>query len=109
MRAWERVLYQEHCGNCGIEMLAGNPMQTITRNGLRRKLLRCGSCADGPVPPDLPENPVRLSLQERVSQIAMPSIQSAMPERTRGALRRRAQELPEWMPFKENREPGEDG
>lgn len=109
MRAWERVTYLEHCGHCGAHLHAGDPMQTITRHGLKRKLIRCPACAEGDVPPDLPHNPVHLSVEERVAQIRMQPVQaaqaSALPTRTRGALREAARE---WMPFREGRDPGED-
>lgn len=85
-------------------------MQTITRPGLKRKLLRCVLCADGDAPPDLPSRPVRLSLEARIGQIAMQPVQSVIPERTRGALKQMAQATTprEYLPYKESREPGED-
>jgi hypothetical protein len=104
MRAWERVTYQERCGHCGALLKAGDAMQTVSRHGLNRKLIRCGVCADGDVPPDLPESPVHVSVQEQIGR--MQSLQSVMPTRTRGSLKEMARE---WMPYKETREPGEDG
>lgn len=110
MRTWERVTYQERCGACGTLLSADAPMQTITRHGLKRKLLRCVLCAEGEAPPDLPSRPARLSVEERVGQIAMQPLQTAMPDRTRGALKQMATATirDEWMPYRETREPGED-
>lgn len=97
MRTWERVTYQERCGRCGLLLERGMAIQVITRNGLKRKLLRCAICADSAVPPDLPESPEVTSVEERVKQLA------SVAPKTRGELKAMARE---WMPF---REPGEDG
>ncbi len=100
MRAWERVAYLEHCGGCGRELSVDEPVQTITTHGLNRKLLRGVCCADGAPPADLAPRPTRIVLEDQVSR--MQALQSAMPQRTRGALKKAAAE---WKPY---REPGED-
>jgi len=92
MRTWERVVYQERCGGCGTLLSAGMPMQTISRHGLNRQLVRCALCADGDVPPALPDDPVHLSVQERLAEIRMRPIQAATPPRTRGAFKEFARE-----------------
>ena len=80
-------------------------MQVIEIHGLRRQLYRCEKCA-GEAPPNLPANPVMLSVQERVAQIVMQPVAAVDVPRTRGGLRKFADT---WAPYKENREPGEDG
>ena len=106
---WERVAYLEHCGSCGRELTVDEPVQTITRYGLRRKLFRGTCCADGPAPANLPARPKPIELTDQIHR--MKTLSTAMPPRTRGALKQMAQDTarPEWMPYKENREPGEDG
>ncbi len=105
MRAWERVTFLEHCGHCGAELREGDPVQTISRVGLRRTLLRGVCCAEGEPPADLPQRPPRVQLEDQVER--MKSLSTAMPQtRTRGALKEMARE---WMPYRESREPGEDG
>ncbi len=103
MRTWERVTYQERCGNCGNLLSADSPMQTITRHGLNRKLIRCVLCAEGEPPADLPIRERSVELTDRVAR--MKELSTAMPTRTRGALKKAAVE---WMPYRENREPGDD-
>lgn len=53
MMQWTRAKIEETCGMCGQRIYAQQPMLLISRDGLKRKLHRCGDCA-GPVPPDLP-------------------------------------------------------
>jgi hypothetical protein len=106
VRVWTRVTYLERCGNCGAELREGDPVQTITRHGLNRKLLRGVCCADGEPPGDLPRRTPNLKLEDQIGR--MKALSAAMPARTRGALKQMAAQT-EWVPYKENREPGEDG
>lgn len=102
MRAWERVTYLEHCGGCGAELAAGVAVQTISRPGLKRKLLRGVCCADGEPPADLPERQTPVRLEDQIGR--MQALQTAIPVRTRGALKELAKR--EWTPY---RDPGEEG
>jgi hypothetical protein len=103
MRAWERVTYLERCGNCGTELHEGDPVQTITRPGLNRKLLRGVCCAEGQPPAGLSTTGQNVKLEDQIGR--MKALATAMPVRTRGALKQAARE---WMPYRENREPGDD-
>ncbi len=99
MRAWERVTYSERCGGCGNLLVADSPMQTISRHGLQRKLIRCVLCADGEPPSDLPIRERHVELTDQVER--MKALNTAMPVRTRGALKKAAAE---WMPYRESDE-----
>ncbi len=58
MTQWERVSFTAKCGECGAILADSTPMLTIQLSNVRRKLIRCQTCA-GPAPPDLPLAPVR--------------------------------------------------
>ena len=53
MSTWRRALVAHLCGRCGRVIAVGDPMLAITVVGMKRALLRCGSCAGGDMP-DLP-------------------------------------------------------
>lgn len=56
MRTWKRSAVDTLCGNCHKPLRLGDPMQVITypERQISVQKVRCGVCADGPVPPDLP-------------------------------------------------------
>lgn len=68
MRTWTRVVYREKCGRCGALLVEGTPIQTVSLEHTKRMLIRCGACADGPTPPDLPENIKHYSVTELSQQ-----------------------------------------
>jgi hypothetical protein len=53
MRQWQRATSSTLCGGCAALIAQGDPAQTITIAGVKRRLWRCRSCAGEP-PPDLP-------------------------------------------------------
>jgi hypothetical protein len=69
---------------------------------VKRELVRCATCA-GEAPPELPA----LLVAGGIEASGFTAIGKAAPKRTRGALKDLA--VKEWMPYRENREPGEDG
>ncbi len=54
MRTWARVSLRGRCGACGTVLEHNTLVQELSFSGMKRKLLRCVSCADGPAPLDLP-------------------------------------------------------
>jgi len=54
MRTWTRATIADSCGRCGKDLAVGDPMQVIKLHGVERHLHRCATCADAPVPADLP-------------------------------------------------------
>lgn len=57
-RLWTRARWAQVCGRCGARIDRGQPCQRIILAGVRRERRRCAACAEGPVPPDLPADPV---------------------------------------------------
>lgn len=50
MRSWTRSEFQTFCGGpCGRTVKAGEPVQVIELAMVKRRLVRCEQCADGPV------------------------------------------------------------
>ena len=54
MRHWSRAVCEELCGYCQQVIYVGQPVQEIRVTGITRTMRRCMTCAEGPVPPDLP-------------------------------------------------------
>jgi hypothetical protein len=46
MTTWTTFPIAKTCGSCGRRVSAGEAMQIIRIDGLRRPLLRCAGCAD---------------------------------------------------------------
>src|SRR3954470_8119476 len=92
MRTWERVAYREKCGRCGMLVHEGSPIQTVTRHGMRRKLMRCENCAEGDAPPDLPALPERETVEQIAARFPMAPARTVTPTRTRGELKTMARE-----------------
>jgi len=42
------------CGLCAKPIAIGGPIQEVQVGKVKRRLIRCEACADGPAPPDLP-------------------------------------------------------
>lgn len=59
MRTWVRTRWAGRCGLCGATLEAGVAVQVITCRLVKRRLVRCQTCADTPVPPDVPVWPTR--------------------------------------------------
>lgn len=80
MRQWLRATRDRRCGSCDARIARGSPLLEVTMHQIHRALIRCASCADVPVPDDLPPlvDPV---------PIAEPVAVSVAPR--------------EWMPFSE--------
>lgn len=58
MRSWARARFEELCGYCRKPIYVGHPMQRITLASISRERRRCLECAEGPVPPGLPADPI---------------------------------------------------
>ncbi len=69
-------------------------MLLVTLPGVKRPLVRCRTCAGDEPPDDLPELLESGGLH---------------PTTLTRAKREYAQAVKEWMPYRENREPGEEG
>lgn len=92
MRTWTRAAADVLCGRCGVVLHRGEPLLEIQIAGLTRPRRRCGACAGGPVPVDLPP------LVERMA---------APPQRV--PIRAGAIALPfDFKMAQAGREPGED-
>lgn len=97
MRTWKRVPAATLCGRCDRFVEKGEAGQYIRVGSVKRELLRCSGCANGPTPPDLP--PLRDYVQNEREIGDFAALQSAMPKRTRGELRSFADT---WSPYKES-------
>lgn len=80
MRTWERVSYGCCCGQCGEQLGEGQACLLIALPNLKRRLVRCETCA-GQAPPDLPAHPVRSHMTQKMQQLRTAK--------------------PEWMPYKD--------
>lgn len=58
-RVWGRLQGDGLCGLCRAQLKDGSPVQLVRLHMLKRILIRCPTCADGDVPPDLPAAIVR--------------------------------------------------
>ncbi len=105
MTTWTWLKIAERCGYCGQEIPEGCAALMIEIHGVTRRRYR-GECCGGQAPPSMPSRPELASIEQRISQIAMQPIQSAIPARTRGSLKQMARE---YLPYKDSRDPGEDG
>lgn len=94
-RHWEVAKIEILCGGCAKYLDKKTPLQVIEFPGVKRKHFRGPCCAEGEPPEEIREITDREILAERVESI-----------RTIG---QRVIAAAEWMPYKENREPGEDG
>lgn len=60
MKVWKVLTTDEHCGQCGHQILRDHQMCFLMLPNVKRPLLRCESCA-GPAP----EDPLAQKLRER--------------------------------------------
>jgi hypothetical protein len=54
MRTWTRARRVRLCGRCGHLIPKGDPVLEVRLVKVTDPKLRCATCADSPVPPDLP-------------------------------------------------------
>jgi hypothetical protein len=98
MREWRRVVIDTRCGYCGATIPKGKPARFTAIATIKRPRIRCADCA-GEAPPDLP------ALIERSREIhaAFQQVASALPGRTRGALKTLVTNphREEWMPYRD--------
>ena len=101
MRRWTRAPHAQFCGFCPRREIAqGDPVLVVTLPTLKREMRRCVDCA-GPAPPDLPPLPVA----HEAGDFSMVNV-GALKPKTRGAFKALVKE---WMPYRETREPGDEG
>jgi len=86
MRSWKRIPADTLCGRCTNIAAKGDAGLYIKLPGVQRELLRCKNCAGCEAPPDLP--PLRDYAQNEKEIGDFAALQSAMPKRTRGDLRK---------------------
>jgi hypothetical protein len=100
MKTWARASRLLFCGYCKQrEIPKGDPVLFITI-GAGRQMRRCVDCS-GPAPPDLPP----LIEQKKSGDFGMFQIGTMKPK-TRGEFK---QQVKEWFPYRDAREPGEEG
>ncbi len=100
-RRWDRAHWPLTCGRCSRGIATGDPVLYLRAGTMTRELRRCVDC-EGPAP-DLPPLPVPKPVSELVGR--MVTLKTAAPK-TRGALKATARE---WTPYRDSRDPGEDG
>ncbi len=100
MRHWDRARWPVTCGRCSRVIPAGDPVLGLRIGTMTRALHRCVDC-EGPAP-ELPPLPV----QKQVSELVGMSTLGSINPKTRGALKATARE---WTPYRDSRDPGEDG
>lgn len=62
-------MIDRHCGLCGKPIAIGGPIQEVQLTKVQRVLIRCEACAEGQVPPDLPDRIVPSSRTKRMTPI----------------------------------------
>ncbi len=92
MIAWTRAARFQMCGRCGAQLAPGDPIQVISLQAMRRRLLRCGDCAAGEVPPDLPPDihvkpSTTKAFRTTVGQLAAQFQRDELPKRLHPPLR----------------------
>ena len=82
------------CGGCGASIPRGDPYVEVVLPGMKRRMTRCSTCADGPVPVDLPP-----LVEHPPTSAMLPVMALAKPL---------ARPLPIDFKQRASREPGED-
>ncbi len=101
-RRWDRAPRALLCGGCADRHIpAGDPVCYVKVGLVTRELCRCVDCA-GPAPPDLPP----LVEQQTAGNYDKFVTIGALKPKNRGALKALAKE---WTPYRDSRDPGEDG
>ena len=84
MRNWTRANQNMFCGYCANREIAkGDAYQLVQLFDVKRQLVRCVECADGPPPADLPP-----FVERSHEPVSTTPLKTAKPAR-----------LDEWMPF----------
>jgi hypothetical protein len=71
MRRWQRAAIAVTCGRCAGTIAAGAPVLIMTLPLIRNRHYRCATCAEEPVPADLPEahTPTPVPLAPRLGRL----------------------------------------
>lgn len=91
MPTWERSGVTTLCGNCPTQIAVGDPI--LVYRGQTWRKIRCRTCADTPVPRDLPPLAVRATVLEP-EPVPIQSLIHALPL--------------DWRTRQVGREPGDD-